>query len=515
MKILRSLTTIAGFTMGSRACGFIRDMITAYLLGTGPMMDALVIAMKFPSLFRRILAEGAFNASFIPIFAGIARTKGKQEARAFAQEILAILLPILIILVASLVLLIPYLLPMIPGLQRTPERLQLAIEFSQITFPFILLISLTAFYSGILNSFERFAAVASSPMAGNIFVVCFALTLYPVFYHPGIVMASAILGCGVVQLLWVMVPCYKIGMAITLKRPRFTPRVMKLLARMGPAALGSGVHQINILIATLIATFLPVGGMSFLYYAERLTQLPLSVIGTAMSTVLLPLLSKQWRAGETKQAQASQNQGIEYALLLTMPATVGLICLAKPIISALFGHGKFDDAACQATAYALMSLACGLPAYVLTKIFNTSFYAQEDTKTPVICGIISVLVDILLSVILIRTLHQVGIGIATASAAWINVLLLAGVLWKRQFFSIDSRLRLFLSRLGVTCTGLVIYLEVTKPLVTPWMAFGWLYQTIALFVLIGGGIGLYMVVGFITKLFDTRELKSQFVMAKS
>lgn len=511
MKLLRSMTTVAGFTMGSRVGGFVRDILIAFLLGAGPAMDALVVALKLPSLFRRLLAEGALNAAFIPIFAGIARTQGKQKAKEFAEEIFSILLVILIVFVVVFVALMPWILPVIvPGFRQTPERLQLAIQFSQITFPFIFFISLTALYGGILNSFERFVAVAASPMAGNILIILLAASLYPFFQQPGIVLSVSILGCGVVQLFWVMVPCHRMGLGIKPRRPRLTPQVIKFLARMGPAALGSGVHQINIVIATLIASVLPIGGMSYLYYAERLTQLPLSVIGTAMSTVLLPLLSKQWRAGEFDAARASQNQGIEYALLITMPATIGLVFLAQPIISTLFEHGKFDLQSSQATANALMALAWGLPAYVLTKIFNTSFYAQEDTTTPVIFAGITVAVDIVLSILLIRSFHHVGIALATAGAAWVNVILLALALRKKGFLSFTPRFKSFASNLIITCIGLIAYLQVAKWMIMPWMAHNWPLQLFGLTILVGGGICIYLILGYLTKLFDFRELQVQF-----
>ncbi len=511
MKILRSMTTVGGFTMGSRIGGFVRDILIAFVLGASPAMDALVVAIKLPSLFRRLLAEGALNASFIPLFAGIARTQGNQKAKEFAEEIFSILLVILIVFVVVFVALMPWILPVcVPGFRNTPERLELAIQFSQITFPFIFFISLTALYGGILNSFERFAAVAASPMAGNIFILLLAAGLYPFFQQPGIILSFCFLGCGIIQLAWVMVPCHRLGFGLKPRRPRLTPQVIKFLARMGPAALGSGVHQINIVIAVLIASVLPIGGMSYLYYAERLVQLPLSVIGTALSTVLLPLLSKQWRAGELDAAQSSQNQGIEYALLITLPATIGLVFLAHPIITTLFGHGKFDLHASHATGNALMALALGLPAYVLTKIFNTSFYAQEDTTTPVIFAGISVAVDIVLSILLIRSFHHVGIALATASAAWINVILLALALRRKGFLSFTPRLKTFASSLTITCIGLIAYLQVAKWLIMPWITYSWPLQLSGLMLLVVGGICIYMLLGYFTKLFNFGELKVQF-----
>jgi putative peptidoglycan lipid II flippase len=356
MKLLRSLSAVGGFTLGSRVFGFIRDVITASLLGTGAAMDALVIAMKLPSLLRRLLAEGAFNAAFVPMYAGLLAKEGKQSANSFAEEVLSVFVVCLMVIVVVVELLMSWLIPaFVPGFAATPERLELAIAYSRITFPFILFISLTALYSGILNSFDRFAAAAASPMAGNIFVIGFVMGMSVYVSDSGILIAGAIAGCGVVQLLWVLVPAYKNGTALSLKVPRLTPRVKQLLKRMAPVALGSGVHQFNVLIGTLIASILPVSGISYLYYAERLNQLPLSVIGTAMSTVLLPMLAKCIRAGRHDEAKAMQNQGVELSMLLTVPAMIGLVILAEPLVKMLYERGAFDAAAAQQTSYALMA----------------------------------------------------------------------------------------------------------------------------------------------------------------
>ncbi len=511
MKLLRSLTAVSGFTLGSRIFGFFRDVLTASLLGTGAAADAFVVALKLPSLLRRLLAEGAFNAAFVPMYAGLLTKEGKDSANSFAQEVLSVFVVCLMVIVVVAELFMSWLVPVfVPGFAVTPERMELAIAYSRITFPFILFISLTALYSGILNSFERFAAAASSPMAGNIFVIGFVMAMSVVITDSGVLLAGAITGCGVVQLLWVLIPAYRSGSGLKLLVPKLTPRVRKLLKRMAPVALGSGVHQFNVVIGTLIASILPVGGISYLYYAERLNQLPLSVIGTAMSTVLLPLLAKSIRAGRHEEAKVMQNQGIELSMLLTVPAMIGLVILAEPLVKMLYERGAFDAEAAQQTSYALMAFSIGLPAYVLTKIFDTSFYAQEDTVTPLKIAGIAVLVDIVLSVILIKSMQHIGIALATAASAWLNVFLLGYMLNRRNFLNITERLTRFSFGLIVataSTAGVLLYL---KPRVMDMIVDGGTQRIAAVCMLVASGLITYIVTAHMLGILNFKELKNQF-----
>lgn len=323
-------------------------------------------------------------------------------------------------------------------------------------------------------------------------------------------MAGAITGCGIVQLLWVLIPAYKNGTGLRLSFPKMTPRVKQLLKRMAPVALGSGVHQFNVLIGTLIASILPVGGISYLYYAERLNQLPLSVIGTAMSTVLLPMLAKCIRAGKQDEAKAMQNQGIELSMLLTVPAMIGLVILAEPLVKMLFERGAFDADAAQQTSYALMAYSIGLPAYVLTKIFDTSFYAQEDTVTPLKIAGIAVVVDIILSVVLIQSLQHIGIALATAASAWLNVFILGFVLMRRSFLTVSERMIKFcmgLSLATASTAGVLIYL---KPYVMNMIIAGGTGRIIGVFSLVGSGLMTYVITAQMLGILNFKELRNQF-----
>lgn len=509
MSLIRSITTIGNFTILSRILGFIRDLLMASYIGAGPVMDALAIAMKIPSFLRRLFAEGAFNAAFIPLFAGTLSTNGKEEAQTYAEEIMSFLITILVGLIIIVEIFMPSLMSVLAyGFRTTPERLEMVISFTRITFPYILFISLTALYSGILNSLDRFAAAASSPAAGNIFLVG-TLAIFGSHANIGYIVACAILLSGIIQFLWVFFPTRRNQIKLRLLRPRITPRVKKFLNRMIPGAIGSGVVQINLFIGTLIASFLPVGGISYLYYADRLNQLPLSVIGTAISTALLPLMSRQLRKGDINAAVHNQNRSLEFGLLLVIPATIALIISAEPFIKVLFERGEFTSQVAHQTALTLMGYACGLPAYILIKIFATSFFAREDTKTPVLIAAICVVVDIILSILLFFPLKHVGIALATAGASWVNALLLGFLLKKRNLLEIDAQLKRFLPRLMMASilTGVAVYITVQA---TQSMVEGELFERIiALCLIVGIGLIVFFSIIFASKAIRMKELEKK------
>lgn len=506
MSLIKSITTIGNFTILSRILGFIRDLLMASYIGAGPVMDALAIAMKIPSFLRRLFAEGAFNAAFIPLFAGTLSTSGKEEAQTYAEEIMSFLVAVLVVLIIIVEIFMPSLMGVLAyGFRTTPERLEMVISFTRITFPYILFISLTALYSGILNSLDRFAAASSSPAAGNIFLVG-SLVIFGSNLNVGYIVAWAILLSGLIQFIWVLFPTRHNHVKLRLLRPSITPRVKKFLNRMIPGAIGSGVVQINLFIGTLIASFLPVGGISYLYYADRLNQLPLSVIGTAISTALLPLMSRQLRRGDMNAAKHNQNRSLEFGLLLVVPSTIALIISAEPFIKVLFERGEFTSQVAHQTALTLMGYACGLPAYILIKIFATSFFAREDTKTPVYVAGISVLVDIVLSIALFFPLKHIGIALATAGASWVNALLLGYLLKKRGLLEIDVHLKRFFPRLMIASlfTGGVIYMtvEATRSLVD-----GNLFERIlSLILIIGAGLLVFFGIILASKAVRMKDL---------
>lgn len=494
MKLVRSIATVGGYTVGSRLVGFLREILTASFLGAGPAADALVLAIKLPSFFRRLFAEGAFNAAFVPLFAGLLATKGEKEARSFAEMILTILTSTLLLLVLLVEFFLPTLLPaLVPGFKQTPERLQYAIEFTRITFPFIFFISLTALFSGVLNSIEKFAAAASSPMAGNLAIIAVVFSLHDSFQSSGAAFALGVTVCGVLQLLWVIIPAWRNGMRLHFRKPTLSPSVRKFFSIVGPAAMGSGVVQINLFIGAFIASWLPTGAISYMNYADRLNQLPLSVVGVAVSTALLPILSKSIRKGNESQALRNQNTALEFSLFLVLPAMTGLICLAPQLIKMVFERGAFTQADAAATALTLQAFAIGLPAYVMIKVFSTSFFARQDTKTPIMTAGAGIVVDIILSVILMQSFAQVGIAMATAAAAWVNAGLLAVILWRKGHFPVTRQLLSYFPKITACCGIMAVpLLLIQTQLQGMMMHYSSFTHTVITLTMVGVGVVIFV-----------------------
>lgn len=447
MKMIRSAIGVALYTIFSRATGFVRDILMANYIGTSIVMDALVIAIKVPSFLRRIFAEGAFNSSFIPIFSGLL-VDDKEKANDFLADVLSIMTFLLIIVVIIFQIFMPNFLSFILQ-NNSSEFIALTIQFSRVTFPFILLISLTALFSGVLNSFDKFTAAASSQITGNCFIILIMLLSAPHELEQGQDVALAITGSGFVQLMWVIVPCYLYNIRPSLRIPTLTLSVRTFGRRMVPAALGAGVLQLNLLVDVYIATLLPDGTNAYLYYADRLYHLPISITGTAMGTVLLPLLSKLWRQNKSNEAQYYQNRAIEFSLLITLPAMIGLFFLSEDLVRVMFEHGKFDHIATRSVAYTVVGFSTGLPAYILAKIFNSSFFARQNTKTPILVALGAMILNIILNIgfMYFSDLRHVGVALSTSLSSWVSTFVLLIILKKRHEVCFDKGLTLFLGKI--------------------------------------------------------------------
>ncbi|MFT5486122.1 MAG: putative peptidoglycan lipid II flippase [Paracoccaceae bacterium] len=442
MALLRSIATVGGYTMISRLLGFARDILIAATLGAGPVADAFFVAFKLPNFFRRLFAEGAFNAAFVPLFTRQLSEGGREAARGFTEEVLSVFVVTLLFFVTALQVAMPWVMyGFAPGFADDPYRFGLAIQLAQVTFPYLLFISLVSQLGGVLNALGRFAAAAATPIILNLCLIAALLGLSPFLETPGHALAWGVAVAGAAQFIWLMVACHRAEFRLRLLRPRLTPRVKRLLYLMLPGVIGAGVVQINLLIDVVIASLLPSGSVSFLYYADRVNQLPLGVIGVAVGTALLPLLSRQLRAGDDAAATASTNRALEFALLLTVPAAAALAVMPELIVSVLFERGAFGAAETAATSAALAAYALGLPAYVLIKVLAPGFFAREDTATPVKVAAFCVAINLVLNLVLMGPLQHVGIALATAVSAWINAGLLALLLVRRGNFVADARLR--------------------------------------------------------------------------
>jgi putative peptidoglycan lipid II flippase len=507
MSLLRSVATVGSYTLLSRVLGFVRDILTAALLGAGPVTDAFFVAQRLPNLFRSLFAEGAFSAAFVPLFAGTMAEQGKEAARIFAEDAMAVLLAALFAFVLLGEIFMPWLMHVIaPGFGDDPDKFALAVALARITFPYLLFIALVALQGGVLNSVDRFAAVAATPILLNLSLIAALLMIRRFGWQDGRALAWAITAAGLAQFLWLMLSCARAGLALRLPWPRLTPQVRRTLTIMGPAAIGAGVTQVNLLISTALASFLPGGSVSYLYYADRLNQLPLGVVGIAVGTAILPPLSRQLRLGEHSAAVATQNRGLELALLLTLPAAVALAVLAHPILAVLFQRGAFGPADTAATAAALAAYAAGLPAFVLVRVLAPAFFARHDTATPVKVAVTAMAVNLALTLILMQFLAHVGIALATSCAGWLNALALLTLLVRRGHFGVDQRGWRNLPRIAAAALGMGVVLALLRSAFAPALAGGLLIRIAALGGLCGAGLAVFALLALALGVAEWRDL---------
>jgi len=507
MALLRSVATVGSYTAISRVFGFARDVLTAAVLGTAPVADAFFVAQRLPNLFRSLFAEGAFSAAFVPLFAGTMAEHGKERARIFAEDALAVLLAALLGFVLLGEIFMPAVMDVIaPGFREEPEKFEMAVDLARITFPYLLFIALVALQGGVLNSVHRFAAAAATPILLNLFMIAALLLMRRFGWHDGRALAWAVCAAGFAQFLWLMFSCSRAGLALRLPRPRLTQGVRRTLAVMAPGTIGAGVTQLNLLISTALASLLPGGSVSYLYYADRLNQLPLGVVGIAVGTAILPSLSREVRLGRLAEAVATQNRGIELALLLTVPAALALAILATPILAVLFQRGAFGPADTAATAAALAAYAAGLPAFVLIKVLAPAFFARHDTATPVKVAVAAMAVNLCLTLVLMQFLAHVGIALATTAAGWLNALTLLALLTRRGHFGFDRRALRNLPRVGAAALGMGAVLVALRIALAPMFTAPLLVQMGALALLVSAGLLVFTALSFALGIADWRDL---------
>jgi putative peptidoglycan lipid II flippase len=509
MSLLKNFATVGGATATSRLLGFVRDIFIAAALGTGPVADAFFVAFRFPNLFRRLFAEGAFNSAFVPLFAKALEGEGEAEAKRFAEEALSGLFTALLVVTAIIEIAMPlFMFVLAPGFAADPDKFDLTVALTRIAFPYLALVALVALYSGVLNARGRFAAAAFAPTLLNVVLIAGLIVVFLAGYQnrpeAGHVLAWATLVGGLAQLALVAWAAARDGMLLRLVVPRLTARVRRLGRLALPGVLAGGITQINIVIGTIIASLAP-GAVSYLYYADRIYQLPLGVVGIAIGVVLLPDLSRQLRAQRLDLVDYTQNRALEFALALALPAAVALTVMAKPIVAMLFERGSFGPSDTTATANALLAFAVGLPAFVMIKVFSPGFFAREDTHTPMWFAGASVAINIAGSLVLFPILSHVGIAIATTLAGWANVALLAGVLHRRGQFNPDDGLnrRLPLLALASLLMGGCLWAGVwllAKPLADPNLAA----QAPAVGLLVVVGVALYALFCQLTGVIDFR-----------
>jgi putative peptidoglycan lipid II flippase len=494
--LVRKVASVGGFTLASRVLGFLRDVLTAQYLGAGPIADAFFVAFRLPNHFRALFAEGAFNAAFVPMFSGVLVQDGREAARRFAEQILAFLLAAQLALLVLFLLIMPWFMYVFaPGFADEPAKFELAVVFTRITFPYLLFITLVALMGAVLNSLDRFTAAAAAPILLNLCLIGALLGLTPLLPSAGHALAWGTFLAGIAEFLYLVWDCRRAGMSLRLVVPRLSPEIRRFLKVFGPAALGAGIVQISLFADTLIASFLPTGSVSYLYYADRLNQLPLGVIGIAIGTVLLPELSRHLKRGDGPAASSSQNRAIELSLLLTLPAAAAFMVIAEPMLLTLFKRGAFDVADAHASAQALIAYGFGLPAFVLIRSLVPGFYARGDTATPVRVAAAAVAANIALKLALIGPFAHVGVALGTSISSWLNALLLAWLLRRRGLFQADARLRRALPRLSLATLGAAAAMAAGRHYVGPAVFLGVLTERVgALALLIGIGGGAFFLI---------------------
>jgi len=439
MNLLSSTYVFSFFTLISRVLGYIRDILIAFFLGATIFADAFFVAFRLPNTFRRLFAEGTFNAAFIPSYTS-ARVESKKKGKRFADDILGSLLLILILIVTIVEIFTPYLVYIIaPGFIENDEKLNLAIELTRITFPFLLFVSLSSFFSGILNSNNKFAAAAAAPIVLNVILILSLIISHKFNLNIVKQLSYAVTLAGIFQLIFLFFVTLKFYKPTLTFKIKVDNKVKFFFKKLIPSIFSSGVTQINILIGTIIASF-ETGAVSYLYYADRIYQINLAIAGIAVGTVSLPALSNAFKNKNLKKLSSIQSKSFELSLLLSIPASFGLILASEEIVNSLFGYGSFSKEDVQSTAVALKYFGYGVPAFALVKVLSNFFFARDNTKTPFYISIVMVVINVSISVSLFSSFGFIIIPIATSISAWIGVLFYFYLLNEKKSLLLDIQL---------------------------------------------------------------------------
>ncbi|MGY6551183.1 MAG: murein biosynthesis integral membrane protein MurJ [Erythrobacter sp.] len=480
MSLLRNVGTIGGLTAVSRVFGFARDILLARVLGAGGVADAWQLAFQLPNLFRRLFAEGAFASAFVPLF-NRHMTAGEAEAKRFASQVLAILLPILVVFGSIMMLAMPWVLWAFASadLRADDRTFDLAVTMGRIAFPYLVFMSLATLIAAILNSLSRFAAAAAAPILLNI---CLLAALVWGAFQPasgpageaaraatGFWLAVAVSVSGALQLAWLYWFMRRAGFRIGLGRPRLTPQVREMGVLIVPAVFGAGVYQISRFIDLAFIRILPDGSITYMAMADRWNQLPLGIIGIALGTAILPALSRFISRAEDDEAVRLQANAIELAMLLTLPCAVALFISGTAFVQVFMAGQAFTLEDANITGMVVKALVLGLPAYVLVKVLTPNFFARRDTRTPVYTAGASLVVTVALNFLLVPVLGVVGLALAGAIGAWVNIALLGAILARRGFFRLPARVVGRLARIALAAAIMGACLATLMSVIDPWL----------------------------------------------
>jgi putative peptidoglycan lipid II flippase len=508
MSIVRATVTIGSYTLASRIIGFVREIITAAVLGAGPVADAYFVALRLPSLFRTFFDEGVFTTGFVPLFSRTAIEHGREATRIYVGDAFAALLAALVAVVALGELFMPAVMFVVaPGFAADPGKFALAIQLTRITFPYLLLVVMAGLLGSALNAVDRFAAAAAAPILPNLFLILTLVFMAAFQVADTRVLATALTAGGLVQLFWLIVACARVDLRLRLRRPRLTPGVRRVFAAISPGIVGVGVTQLNLLISMALASLLPSGAVSHLYYADRLNELPLGVIGIAVGTAILPQLSRQVGRDEWAAASTTQNQAIELALLLSAPAAVGLGLLAQPVFSSLFQRGAFGPADAVASAAALTAYAAGLPGFILVRVLVPTFFARGDMTTPVRVALVAMVANLGLTLLLMQHFDYIGVALATVLVGWGNALLLLLLALRRGHFRLEPKTCRNLAWVAAAAFLMGMVLLALRNVLAPAFGHGSLIGLAALAILVALGAGVFFGLVLLLGIIDLYNLR--------
>jgi putative peptidoglycan lipid II flippase len=508
VKLGKAIGTIGSLTLVSRVLGFAREMVMARVLGANMFADAFLVAFRLPNTFRRFFGEGAFSAGFVPLFSQRYHGEGGiDEARRFSEEVLAIFLPALLVFTLIGQIAMPALVWLLAsGFAGDAEKFDLTIWLSRLTFPYLMLISLVSLFSGVLNSMHRFAAAAFAPALLNLAMLIALLLVREGGPKTAEALSIAVVIGGVVQLGLVWWSARRAGISLKLRRPRITPGVRQFFKVVIPATFAAGVYQISILIDTQFVSYLAEGSMAHLNYADRLNQLPLGIIGTALGTAILPSISKYVDQGNPQEAERIQNQAIDIGMLLTLPAAIAFAAAGVPLVTALFRGGEFTAEDAVVTGTTLAIIALGLPAYVLVKVFTPGFFAREDTKTPLQIALWVLAANVAMNFALVPFYGLYGLALALMLTAWLNCALLYITLNRRGHFSLSPEILRRVSRQILAGLAMGTTLYAVNLGLGPMFDGSALDRMIALSLLVGSGGLVYFGLGWMIGAMDRESI---------
>jgi putative peptidoglycan lipid II flippase len=516
MKLLKAMATVGGLTGVSRILGFIRDVMTAAILGAGPVADAFIVALKLPNFFRRITAEGAFSVSFVPMYSKKRTQEGDGAADAFASNTFGVMCMVLTPFVLVCMAFMPHIIQLIaPGFEPGTPRYDLSVEMTRVTFPYLLLISLSALLGGVLNAHDKFMPFAATPIVFNLTLIGALVFLEPHLATGGHALSWGLFIAGFLQVIGLMYFIRKTKIDIKFKLPKFDADTKQLFKLMGPGVLGAGVMHVNLFVDVIIASTLAEGSISYLYYADRLNQLPLGMVGIAVGTALLPMLSRAFAGEDTTQAKYLYNRAMEVCLLLALPAGVAMMVTAEPLIKSLFQYGAFDAQDAHTTAMVLTGYAIGVAPYVAGKVLSTAYYARQDTQTPVKMAVICALANIGLALVLIRSYGVAGIAFSTGVCGWVQCYLLWRNLKGVEAAQFDDRFKRSFPRIIISCCAMAAVLFIVGTYTGEYFDGNKFEKISALCVLVASGLATYSLAVFTTGALKISEIKTMFTRKKA